>query len=101
MTVPAIVITIIIVSVAIILLLASISKARSGGLVMLSHLQCRNCGRQFDYAWIPGMSLSAIRLFHSRYFACPICGKWSVFNIWDTRVDPEKHYCGNIRVGPS
>ena len=75
------------------------SKKR-GGIVHLSHLRCPVCGREFDYAWIPGVSLTAIRLFRLRYFACPNCGKVSAFDIWNTQVDPDTHNCGNIRIGP-
>ncbi len=68
--------------------------------VRLSHLQCPKCGAGFDYAWVPGVSFTAIRLGRSRSFACPVCGQWSVFDIWDTKVDPETHHC-DIRIGPS
>lgn len=72
----------------------------AGGIVQLSHLKCGKCGGVFDYAWIPGMSITALRLFGSRLFACPVCRKWSVFDIWNTRVDPGTHHC-DIQVGPS
>ena len=65
----------------------------------LSHLICPKCLNQFDYAWIPFMSLTAIRWFNLRYFACPVCGKASLFEIWNSRVDPETHNC-DIRIGP-
>jgi predicted RNA-binding Zn-ribbon protein involved in translation (DUF1610 family) len=68
--------------------------------VQLSHLMCPNCGLEFDYAWIPMATFTAIKLGKSRLFNCPGCGKPSVFNIVDTWVDPETHHC-NIRIGPS
>lgn len=71
----------------------------SGNGPFLSHLVCEKCGGQFDYAWVPGMSLTSIRWFNSRYMACPVCGRPSMFDIWDTRVDPETHHC-NIQIGP-
>ena len=59
----------------------------------MSHLVCPNCGFQFDYQWILGMSFTSIRWFGSRYFSCPRCGVSSWFNIRDTEVDPEIHHC--------
>jgi hypothetical protein len=78
----------------------STEGSRAGGLVQLSHLKCEKCGGEFDYAWVPFGSFTAIRLGPSRYFACPICNKRSVFDIWDTRVDPKTHHC-DIQIGPS
>jgi len=78
----------------------STGASRAGGLVQLSHLKCEKCGGEFDYAWVPFGSFTAIRLGLSRYFVCPICNKWSVFDVWDTRVDPETHHC-DIQIGPS
>ena len=54
-----------------------------------SRLTCPKCGQSFDYDWVPLASFSAVRLGTSRYLECPLCHKWSTFNIWDTRiVDP-------------
>ena len=91
----------ILVTAIIIILLRYQKSGRSSGVVQLSHVQCPKCGREFDYEWIPMASFTAIRLFHSRFFACPICGNFASFNVWDTRVDPNTHYCGNIQIGPS
>ena len=91
-----IIVAVIIAVIAIIFVLAP----RLSGIVQLSHLKCTKCGTEFDYAWIPFVSFTSVRLGISRYLRCPVCTKWSVFNIWDTRVDPETHHC-NIRVGPS
>lgn len=90
----------IIVAIAVLFLLARTRKASSLGIVHLSHVKCSKCGTEFDYAWIPGASLTAVRLFNSRYFRCPICRKFSLFNICDTQVDAEIHHC-SIRIGPS
>lgn len=68
--------------------------------IQLSHLKCKKCGGEFDYAYLPGGSLTSIRLGNSRLLRCPICKKWSIFNIVNTRVDPDAHHC-EIRVGPS
>ena len=67
--------------------------------VLLSHVVCSRCGFEFDFAWIPGVSFISIRLGKARLFKCPRCGEPSLFNIWDTRVDPETHHC-NTRIGP-
>jgi len=66
----------------------------------LSHLVCSHCGFEFDYAWVPGASFTSIRLGIARLFNCPRCGESSLFNIWDTRVDPATHHC-ETRIGPS
>jgi DNA-directed RNA polymerase subunit RPC12/RpoP len=95
-----IIIIVIIVVIAILVVFAPRMMARSSRIVPLSHLKCTKCGTEFDYAWIPFVSFTSIRLVKWRYLRCPVCMKWSVFNIWDTRVDPETHHC-NIRVGPS
>jgi len=91
-----IIIAVIIAAIAIIFVLAP----RLSGIVQLSHVKCNKCGTEFDYAWIPGVTFTSIRLVTLRYFACPVCRKWSVFNIWNTRVDPETHHCA-IKIGPS
>jgi hypothetical protein len=69
-------------------------------IVQLSHLKCKKCGVEFDYAYVPGASFTSIRLGNSRFLKCPSCGKWSIFNLSKTRVDPETHHC-ELRVGPS
>jgi len=71
-----------------------------GGIVQLSHLKCTKCSSEFDYAYIPGMSFTSIRLGNSRLIECPVCHKSSLFNIRDTRVDPKTHHCER-RIGPS
>jgi len=83
-----IIIAVIIAAIAILFVLARTRMARSSCIVPLSHLKCNKCGTEFDYAWIPGASLTSLRLLNSRYLMCPVCKKWSVFNIWNTRVDP-------------
>ena len=70
------------------------------GLMQLSHLRCKKCGSEFDYAYIPGASFASIRIGNSRYIKCPVCYRRSFFNIWDTRVDPKTHHCDK-RVGPN
>ena len=74
--------------------------ARRAGIGCVSHLKCEKCGTEFDYAWIPGISFTSVSLGPSRWFRCPVCRKFSVFDIWDTRVDAKTHHCP-IKVGPS
>ncbi len=67
-----------------------VSKGRrvgTRGIVQRSRLTCPKCGKEFDYDWIPGGSLTAVRLGPSRYMACPICHKWSVFPIVQNLVE--------------
>ena len=46
-----------------------------------SRLTCPECGRTFDYSYVPGASFTAVRLGSRRYFACPLCGKRSLFDL--------------------
>ncbi len=61
-------------------------KSGNTGFVQRSRLTCPKCGKTFDYEWVPGAALTAVRLGNSRYMACPLCHKWSTFNIYDTVV---------------
>ncbi len=67
--------------------------------VQVSHLTCRECGFEFDYQWVPTVSLALIRPGKSRQLSCPKCKSWSSFNISETRVDPRTHRC-SVKVGP-
>ena len=51
------------------------------GFVQRSRLTCPKCHQTFDYEWVPGGALTAVRLGSSRYMACPLCHKWSTFDI--------------------
>lgn len=73
------------ISIAVVYLTFVFTKARrvgTKGIVQRSHLRCPKCEREFDYDWIPGASLTSVRLGPDRYMACPLCGKWSMFNIY-------------------
>ncbi len=62
------------------------------GVVSGSRLTCPKCGQSFDYDYIPGASLTSVRLGTSRYMACPLCHKWSVFDLrTPSPVDPPPH----------
>ena len=96
-------ISIVIAIVILVIIIAFMARSRRGavaGPVQLSHLKCSKCNSEFDYAFLPGGSFTSIRLGGSRYLRCPVCQKWSMFNIWNTRVDPKTHHCEK-RIGPS
>ena len=89
-------------AVVLIIIIVAMLLTRRGaiaGVVQLSHLRCPKCGSEFDYAFLPGISFTSIRFGGSRYLGCPVCGKSSLFNISETRVDPKTHHCER-RIGP-
>ena len=55
-----------------------------------SLLTCPKCQRSFDYDWVPLASFSAVRLGKDRYLACPLCHEWSMFDVWDTKIDSSR-----------
>ena len=58
----------------------------SPGLVSRVRLVCPKCRQTFDYDFVPGAALKAVRLGTSRYMACPWCRKWSTFDMTAHRV---------------
>lgn len=62
------------------------SARGSPGLVTRSRLTCPKCGKTFDYDYLPGASVTAVRLGTGRYMACPVCHKWSTFELASTQV---------------
>jgi hypothetical protein len=40
---------------------------------MRAHLTCPKCDQEFDYDFIPGAAIRAIRLAGRHYMACPLC----------------------------
>jgi hypothetical protein len=58
----------------------------SPGLASRVRLDCPKCRQTFDYDFVPGASLTAVRLGTSRYMACPLCHKWSVFDLTTNRI---------------
>ena len=56
-------------------------RAGSRGLARRVRLTCPKCGGSFEYAFVPGASLSSLRLGASRYLACPLCRRWSVIRL--------------------
>lgn len=57
------------------------SNRRRGvsGFVRTVPLTCPKCQGRFDYAFVPGASVTAFRLGTGRYLACPVCRRWSYF----------------------
>ncbi len=51
------------------------------GIVSRSRLTCPHCHQTFDFDFVPGASVTAVRLGHSRYMACPLCHQWSTFDL--------------------
>jgi len=49
-------------------------------------LECPACGRSFNYDYIPGASVSALRLGGRRYMRCPLCGKFGFFDLRSPRL---------------
>ncbi len=87
-----------------IVIIVTLFYARRGelsGFTLLSHLKCPKCNSEFDYEYIPGASMTSIRLGDSRMLQCPVCRKFSVFNLRVTRVDAETHPKDHLRIGPS
>lgn len=58
----------------------------SPGIVSRARLVCPKCQQTFDYDFVPGAAVTAIRLGTSRYMACPLCHRWSTFNLSTTRI---------------
>jgi hypothetical protein len=58
----------------------------SPGLVSRSRLTCPKCHRTFDFQFIPGASFTAIRLGTGRYMSCPLCHRWSFFELYRNQV---------------
>ena len=58
----------------------------SRGIVTRSRLTCPKCHQTFDYDYVPGASLTAVRLGTSRYMECPLCHQWSIFDLASNRI---------------
>ena len=69
---------------------AVLANRRRGirGLVRTVHLACPKCRASYDYDFVPGASITSLRLGRSRYMACPFCHKWSVFRVSETTRAP-------------
>jgi hypothetical protein len=45
-------------------------------------LRCPHCQGEFDYDFVPGGSVTAVRLGTSRYMRCPLCHRFGLFRLW-------------------
>ena len=52
-------------------------------------LACPHCHGEFDYALVPGASVTAIRLGTSRYMRCPLCHRFAVFPLRRSSTERE------------
>jgi hypothetical protein len=82
---------IVVVIVAVLIFMLSVSGLRNRrtgatGFVQRSALTCPKCHESFEYDWVPGEALTAVRLGKYRYMACPKCRKWAMFDVWDAGV---------------
>ncbi|HEV2316548.1 MAG TPA: hypothetical protein VGV89_03110 [Thermoplasmata archaeon] len=70
--------------------ISAVRNKRTGarGFVQRSRLICPKCHQTFDYEWVPGVALTAVRLGRVRYMACPLCHRWSNFDVFDAPVPP-------------
>lgn len=62
------------------------SRLGSPGLAQRSRLTCSKCHQTFDYDYIPGASVTAIRLGAGRYMSCPLCHKMGYFDLRGTQI---------------
>ncbi len=82
---------------------AALRNRRTGarGFVQRSRLTCPKCHRTFDYDWVPGGALTAVRLGTYRYFACPLCHRWSMFNVWERPIRRSPRAGRSREAGPA
>ncbi len=55
---------------------------------------CPKCHQTFDYEFIPGASVTAVRLGNYRYMKCQKCGKWTFFNVIKNASPEDKKVIG-------
>ena len=67
-------------------ILARGRRVGTRGIVQRSHLRCPKCRQAFDYDWVPGASFTAVRLGPARYKACPLCHRWSTFDLYGNLI---------------
>jgi hypothetical protein len=66
----------------------------TAGIVRENTVVCPKCRREFNYRFVPGASLTSLRLGRSRYMRCPLCGKWSVIRVVARLVMPPNRPLG-------
>lgn len=70
------------------------------GLAQRSRLTCPKCGGSFVLEWVPGISLSALRLGSGRYMSCPRCHRWSTFDLRGSILPPAPRDGGKPAASP-
>ncbi|MGP8158792.1 MAG: hypothetical protein ACLPWO_04190 [Thermoplasmata archaeon] len=64
-------------------------------------LRCPHCHMEFDYDFVPGMSVTALRLGTSRYMRCPLCRRWGTFPLTRSNDAGTDTPSGATRVPPT
>lgn len=59
-----------------------------------TRVTCPKCKETFDYEFIPGASLTAIRLGNYRFMKCRKCGRWALFNVIKNAPPEDKKLVG-------
>lgn len=80
------IIPIAVLSLVVVLVLVYVYFPKIPGVHFTSLLSCPKCGNRFEYNWLPGGSLDAVRWGKYRFMRCPKCNQWSWFDVWSTRV---------------
>lgn len=63
-----------------------------------SILECNKCRFRFNYRFIPGASISAMRLGTSRYMRCPKCNRFGLFSLMRFGTDPKLRTYSDARI---
>jgi len=63
-------------------------------------LRCPHCHEEFDYDFVPGMSVTALRLGTSRYMRCPLCRRWGKFPLTGSNLEGNDAMPQAARVPP-
>ncbi len=64
-------------------------------------LRCPHCHQEFDYDFVPGMSVTALRLGTSRHMRCPLCRRWGTFPLTRSNDAGTDTPSGATRVPPT
>lgn len=59
-------------------------------IVHRSQVTCPKCKGSYVYEYVPGGSLTAIRLGTARYMRCALCHKFAIFELSANRIRPEQ-----------
>lgn len=62
---------------------------------------CPSCGYRFNYRFVPGVSVTAVRVGAGRGFRCPHCGARALFRLDGTPPDPTRPTYEDPVAGPA